>query len=234
MSALPQPDPAISVYHAVESQWQSISAHALRNEPVDVAVEQLRQFIDRAEANYNQGHFNREMDWFADIAAAKALHANKVNWFKHNSTLLQRQHDFWVARVKSIEAFYTQQLQDGLKYLLALHGASAIACLNAIASDRAPWARPALLWGLFGGAVGILLLVVGLVAMLHILARQAALFEGRLSVNRGWKTYRALSRWLELPALRRLWLLVNASIYGSMLWFVVYALICFVLLASGK
>ena len=132
MSDLPDPPPDISLLQSVRSRWEDAWRKIRRGEDAEFAISKIYQSIIECEANNSAGLLDRTYNWDKDIYLAKYYHDTQIDRLKrHNATAAR-----WYASAMDLaernDTLVRQLLQDGMKHILLLHGATAIACLNAL------------------------------------------------------------------------------------------------------
>ncbi len=231
MGPRPPPPPELSLLAEVKYLWNPILKDAKAGSDVEFHISQVSQTIEQFETALNSGKLPPDYDWTTDIEKAHKYHDFYVSWVRSARADLEKWYAFWNDRLQTTQKFSLQLAQEGLKYILLLHGATAIACLNAITTNPKTEYKLALLTGMFGAVVGIGLLVIGQIILLNVTWSQNNRISGKLLLRKQWIRLRAISRWIHAKHARIL-ILADIFIYGSIVWFGLYVLVCLSIIAN--
>lgn len=230
MSALPLPPDDLGVFAYVRDRWKIIEPRVKNGRDVTAEIQILDRFLKDQQTKFAEGKLLREYDWRLDIATAENFHARSVVWMGVDQKSRGNWVAFYDARSKETRTFALQMAQDGMKYMLAVHGATAVTALNAIVSGKSDPYRGALIFAMVSAVVGMFMVGLGQIIMMNVLSNQAATIAGRLTRSSSWRSLRALGRWQNRRAFRQQLRLSDFLIYGSVIWFAVYVAACAALL----
>ena len=232
MSALPPPPSDVSVFDGVVEQWKPLTKRAQNGEDISVEVERIESFIRDARSQLAAGELPRDLDWELDIRRAERHHANLSRWIRVNASSLDQWTSWWQERCRETSRFAVQMAHDGMKYMLAVHGAAALTALNGLISQKDSGLKVAMHVAIVGAVIGILMVGFGQIVMINILARQSVRISSALLSKRRWRTLVAIGRWQGLYFSRRL-RLIDILVYGSVVWFAIYMSICLSIIVSN-
>ncbi len=232
MTDLLDPPQDVSLFKKVKSRWEEIRRKVRRGEDVDLDIQELDQEIKSCEDNYSAGALRPEYNWTKDIFLAKHSHNRQLHATKQYNLLVNTWHASAVDLIDRNDALSRALFQDGLKYILLLHGATAIACLNALFSaDAAPY-KAAMKFGMVGAFLGIALLIGGTVLFMNTLSTQTNRIRGRLNNKKSFPALQSVYRWTDAKLGRQIkW--SGALITGSVVWFCLYIIICLLLILDA-
>ncbi len=232
MSALPLPPDDLSIYRLAHEQWAPILREALHGRNTSPSIDRLGRFLAEHKDIINSGRLNPEFDWRRDLERAELLHESNCSWATHNRGLQSAWISYWNDQGKTATDFTLKITQDGLKYILALHGTSAIAALNALTNGKADQYKAALMTCMFGAVAGIVLLAAGQIILISTLAKLHGTLKSKLLHKTGWRTIASIGKYIERyfsPKIKAAdWL-----IYGSIVWFCLYIATTLLLIAHA-
>lgn len=229
MSTLHLPPANLSICEKVKSLWQPVLKTSRSGADVNFEINQIKLAIEKFETELHANRLPTHFDWTEDLRKARRLHDFYV--FATNSAQedLTRWYSFWQQQSEKRQAFTFGLAQEGIKYTLLLHGATAIACFNALANSQTSPYRASLLLGMLGAFVGIVLLTSGTALLINVVSHQNERIGSKLQLRKKWRTLHAIYRWMARFHTARL-KLADFLIYGSIFWFAAYVFVCLLLI----
>ena len=232
MTNLPDPPADISLLEKVKSRWEDIRRKVRRGEDVEFDIQELAQEISSYEQMHRTCSLMPEYNWAKDIFLAKRFHSRLLHATKQHISAVNTWHASTLDLADRNDALSRALFQDGLKYILLLHGATAIACLNAVFSANAAPYKAAMKFGMVGAFVGILLLIGGAALFLNTLSTQTSRVRGRLNNKKSFPILQSIYRWTDAKLGSQIkW--SGALIMGSIVWFCLYIMICLLLVLDA-
>lgn len=232
LEVVQKPPADISLHSTVQRLWEPLIIKSLKGEKLDFDIQQIDRIIVLAEDSFRAGRLPLPFDWARDIRSAQLEHDFNKAAVTRNSSDLEDWRQFWKDRLAWSEKTSMQVVQELLKYVLALHGALAIACVTALSTDKPPVVRSLYVFGLLVSGVGILTILAGQYAFGMYCSHYFARVSGKLIRRRGWHFISAIPRWLGLRRMQ-LWLsLASWLMTASILFFAFYVFVFFLVVIS--
>lgn len=232
MSALPSPPDDVSIYSQIDRMWTPLHRRIMEGKNVAHDVTRIERAIGEHRRLIDSGRLTKEIDWESDFRAAERFHSFNVSWMEHDITSRSEWISFWQTKLKDNSEFIFRLATDGIKFILITHGAVAIVAINGLVSNPKSQHRLVLLVSLFGAAIGLTLAAGGKIVLIESVSAFSEKIRGRLIHKKGWRSLRAIhrysDRYFEKYARWGSWL-----IYGSIVWFVLYAFTCLLMLAHS-
>jgi len=226
------PPTDISLHNTVRRLWEPLKGRSLQGERLDFDIQQIDGIIVAAEDSFRAGRLPLPFDWARDIRSAQLEHDFNKAAVARNSSDLEEWRQFWKDRLAWSEKTGMQVVQELLKYVLALHGALAIACVTALSTDKSPVVRSLYVFGLLVSGVGILAMLSGQYAFGTYCSHHFARVSGKLIRKRSRRFMSAIPRWLGLRRMQ-LWLnLASWLMTASILLFALYVFVFFLVVTS--
>jgi hypothetical protein len=218
----------------VKRQWDRIGQLILDGEAFGTPVEQLEIYLLQREEHIKAGIMPPGFDWERDLYLARTGHSFYKDWTPHRSKVRQDYHDHWKALVSQVDQYTDKISQSAFTSMILIHGAIAVGALNVLAQDPddlAPYLVPAAKWAIFGSLVGMVLLMLGQIIIFVFLTEMAGTVKGRTLGPFKYKRFNSLTRyWNRHYKKVRIGI---GFIYGSIIWFMVYAAVALIILAQG-
>lgn len=232
VSALPLPPEDISVFEHTKKLWSPLHNRVKAGENVAHEVLRIERAINEYKDSMAAGHLRPEFDWNRDLRAAERLHSSNIAWMEHDIRSRDEWRAFWHTRLRDNHEFISKLAADGIKFILIAHGAMAIAALNALVSNPQSPHRPVLLLALFGAAIGLALVAGGKIVIIEAIGTFSERTKGRLVNRKGWRSLLAINRYAD-RYFQKYTRWGNRLIYGSIVWFALYAFTCLLLLVHS-
>lgn len=227
----PPPPEEMSFVAFVNSRWNEMRTAALRNRDISFEAALIERRLAKGRAAQAEGNLLAGFNWEADLTTAEDHHALNLRWVNTISANYLASASYWkdIARRETETA--TAMMISGVNLIIAGHGATAIAALNALVSDRGDRFEPALMWTIFGACIGLMLAAAGKAYAIELLASTSNKIVSKLTFPSPLRV-RAINKYMakarSRPAQVISWLL-----YGSIGWFVFYVLVALLLIVNS-
>ena len=227
----PLPPEDVSIQKIVRDQWKEIDRLVFDGLPYQEHLSSIEEQLSSRRALFEQGTFNPDFDWTRDLLLAEAFYKSAVAWLPQR----QKTRDDFIAYWRGVVSRNQQIVREiglsGLKTILLLHGAVALGSLSIVAKEGPPHsALLAAKCGLFFAVIGIIALALGQLLMFETASKVSDEMEGKLSQRMNWSALLNIGEENAAAMMPLAW--ANRMVYGSLIWFCVYAVILAILLVS--
>lgn len=204
--------------HAILDDWQPLITRGQIGHDISAEIEFIDQALNKIECDRNGVSAS-------EVWEARRIHSELKAWWHLNSSLIKDLRQYWIDRAQATEKLATDLAKEGLKYAIALHGATAVASFNIAASQTTSKFPQLITFNIFAASTGVIMLALAQIILINLLGSISGLLTSRLTRKTSWITLGAIARWVDSPRRRRLLALVDALIFGSIAWFAIYMLL---------
>ena len=220
-----------SLVQFVDQEWDRLRQFIYDGQPFEGNIRHIEEAIEQRRTNIHSGAMDPLIDWQHDVDLASFNHRFNLTWIKHHKEIRDQFLDHWKAVTKNNANFLRELALNGMKSMLLIHGGVALGALGVLTQGTGGpqlmlTAKAALGFAL----IGMLLLGIGQFIMVVRMMSLNSRLEGRLATVLTWKKLSAFGRYFT----RYAWPLKYSDrlIYGSILWFGIYAAILYLMLLT--
>lgn len=223
----PPPPPEISFFVFVVREWEDFRPEVKKGKNVSHRVSLIDRRLASGRAALAAGKLVPGYNWERDLTLAEDHHAllrrGRDAVEASNSTGAQ----LWRDLAKKQSDLSAALMLGGVNLIFAGHGATAIAAMNALVSDRGEKFQAALGCLIIGGLIGLALVTCGKLIAIEWLSRVSSKLEAMLAYPNTARV-RAAGKYLEKIS-KRPAKAAERLIYGSIIWFVIYIVLALVM-----
>jgi len=214
----------------VDVQWKKINEAIQDDHPYGHLVRQIEERISVRKAMIEDRALEAGFDWQYDLELATFWHHFGLNWSDHAKQRRANYLTSWQQTAERRFGFLRDVSLNGMKTILLIHGGVAIGALG-ILTQRTTVDKQILFVGKIALGCALVGLTVAGLGQAFLVFREGninARIMSELSGSPTWLKLNALSRFTKRYG-RFSWI-ANAMIYGSIIWFCLYAVGLYVLL----
>lgn len=223
----PPPPPEISFFTFVVNEWEAFRPDVMNGRDVSHRVSLIERRLASGRAAQAAGKLANGWNWERDLTLAEDHHAllrrGRDAMEASNATGAQ----IWRDLAKRQSDLSTAMTVSGVNLIFAGHGAAAIAALNALVSERGEKFQAAMICMIIGGLIGLVLIAAGKIVVIEWLAHASNKTSSKLAFPNP-RRVEAIGKYLERVS-KRPAKVAELLIYGSIIWFVIYIFLAFVL-----
>lgn len=176
----PLPPLELSIFKKVDDDWLSIRKQVDDNQNVSIAVATITQKLADVIADFKAGKLDTKHDWKRDIEKAQIRHSQWLAWLSDVEGIHAARAAHWKDITNRQYALAEKLMISGVNYIIAGHGAVAIACLNALVGGKNTAYSGALKVAIAGALIGLIVIAAAQVLAAEGLSHTSSVIQNRM------------------------------------------------------
>jgi len=222
----------VSVKALVEKYWPTVITAIFDGFPLEVHLEYVEKNLVERERLISLQMLDQSYDWAADLAGARKLQTDNLRWIPTHQATRQGYIDFWRSLTGRIEDYSEKLAISGMNLIVGFHGAVALGAIKILTEKAAATSTSitAATIALFCAVLGIVLFAFGKLTAYHVSYNIAGQLRSNL-INPKNSDFSKLSEIVAAQSKPNFWAM--RLIYGSLFWFLFYAIMVMIILVEG-
>ena len=233
-SRFPIPPKHLSITEHVNDDWRAAIECLKRGQPHAGKVKEIERYLAGRKTDFEAGILRAEYHWETDLNVALSMHL----YFQDEAERWQVRRDkleaFWSEHAKEQQGYINAVAVEGLKAIIIIHGALALASL-AVLTGQVASPHGSVLFaaqvGLLAAVLGMGMAAVGQILLFHFQGESIGRIQSVMGAPHSLRRLYALGRHFR-RFIRPKLILVNGLIYGSVGVFILGAVTAAIILLS--